>query len=342
MQALSLYPWQQAINGWWANVQQAGRLPHALLISGQQGSGKRHLADQLCQALYADNAQAQTLYQAGTHPDFFTVGLEEKKKEISVAQIRDLASRVTLTSQLQGWRVVWLDPADRLSRGAANALLKILEEPPQQVLFILVVDETQRLLPTIRSRCQQLKLSLPSKAEALSWLSQQTAVADLTAEQLQDWLALCGGSPLRVLQALSAADDEEGDLLDLADERLRFLEQLINNQIDVVSCADQWSALSADCDSHLQWLQGFALDLLKCAQKLNMDFYENRRASVLLDRLAPHVATGDVVSYLLKVGHIRRGVRGNVNTDLSLQAALLPWLQRLQPNAADTPYSLAS
>lgn len=344
MQSLALLPWQQTIASWWANVQQAGRMPHALMLSGPQGSGKRHLADQICQALYADNAQAQALYQAGTHPDFFRVSLEEKKKEIAVAQIRDLSSRVTLTSQLDGWRIVWIDPADRLSRGAANGLLKILEEPPKQVLFILMVDELQRVLPTIRSRCQHLKLQLPAKDAALACLAQQTEVAGLTPDVLQDWLALCHGSPLRVLDALSNAEDDTPDLLNLADQRQASLQQLIHNQIDVVSCADSMLGISADADLHLKWLQGFALDLLKCAQGLNINFCENRRASELLSRLAPHVAAEDVLNYLVRVGQIRRAVRGNVNAELSLQAALMPWLNQLKASAIEPAeaYSLAS
>lgn len=344
MQTLDLYPWQQTVAGWWNNIQQSSRVPHALMLSGAFGSGKRHVADQICKALYANSSQATSLYNAGTHPDFFRIGLEEKKQEISVAQIRDLSSRVTLTSQLGGWRIVWIDPADKLSRGAANSLLKILEEPPKQVLFVLLVDELQRVLPTIRSRCQHLKLAVPAKDTALSWLADQPQVAELTPAQLQDWLALCHGSPLRVLANLANGNEDAPDVLETAKQRLAHLESLISGQTDVVTCADGFLVLASDVDAHLKWLQGFALDLLKCAQGLNIDFYENRSANDLLAGLSANVKPSDVQSYLAKLGKIRRAARGNVNADLSLQAALVPWLNRLVCELSDPAdaYSLAS
>lgn len=328
MAALELLPWQSSIANWWAGLEQSNRIPHSLLLSGPIGAGKRRLAEQLCLSLYADE-QARRLYQAGTHPDFFRLTLEEKRKEIAVAQVRDLASRVTLTAQLDGWRVVWVDPADKLSRGAANALLKILEEPPAGVIFILLADELHRVLPTIRSRCQQLKLTLPSRADAQAWLSQQPDVAELTQDEMTNWLALVGGSPLRVLDALAADDDDAVSDLALAEQRQQLLEQLIAAKLDPVSVADGLIALSDDVAGHIAWLHSFALDLLKFNNGLDLAYSTNRRAAELLTRLGPHVAPTDVLNYLVSVGHISRGLRGNVNADLSLQSALLPWANRL-------------
>lgn len=331
MNPLQTLPWQASIANWWAGLEQADRIPHSLLLSGPLGVGKRALADQLCMSLYGNDEQALRLYQAGTHPDFFQVGLVEKRKEVSVAQIRELSNRVTLTSQFDGWRVVLVDPADRLSRGAANALLKILEEPPARVMFILVADELHRVLPTIRSRCQQLKLTLPSRADAQAWLSQQPQVSALTQDEMTDWLALVGGSPLRVIDALSADDEDDVPDLELASQRQQLLEQLIAGKLDAVSVADGLVALHVDIAGHLNWLHGFALDLLKFNNGLDTVYSTNRRAADLLSRLGSHVAANDVLSYLVRVGHISRGLRGNVNGDLSLQSALLPWTNRLSP-----------
>lgn len=328
MTGLQLLPWQQPIADWWAGLQQSGRVPHSLLLSGPAGAGKRSLADQLCLSLYSDE-QSNRLYQAGTHPDFFRLGLLEKRKEISVVQIRDLSSRVMLTSQFDGWRIVWIDPADKLSRGAANALLKILEEPPARVLFILLADELHRVLPTIRSRCQQLKLTLPSRSDAQAWLSQQHEVAALTQDEMTDWLALTGGSPLNVIAALKSQDADVISDLALAEQRQQLLEQLISGKQDAVSVADGFVALDANIAAHLDWMHGFALDLLKFNNGLDSLYSTNRRAVELLTRLGPHVQATDVLNYLVKLGQISKGLRGNVNGDLSLQSALLPWTDRL-------------
>ena len=197
------------------------------------------------------------------------------------------------------------------------------------MLFILVADELHRVLPTIRSRCQQLKLTLPSRDDAQAWLAQQPEVAALTQDEMTDWLALAGGSPLTVIDALDSKDDDALGDLALAEQRQQLLEQLIAGKQDPVSVADGFAALDADVAGHLDWLHGFALDLLKFNNGLDRVYSTNRRAVELLTRLGPHVQATDVLNYLVKLGQISKGLRGNVNGDLSLQSALLPWTNRL-------------
>jgi DNA polymerase-3 subunit delta' len=87
--------------------------------------------------------------------------------------VREVIEFAHLTAHRAGRRIIVVEPAENLNPAAANALLKILEEPPQDVLFLLVAQAAQRLLPTIRSRCRQFPLSAPSPAQALAWLQQQ-------------------------------------------------------------------------------------------------------------------------------------------------------------------------
>lgn len=144
-----------------------GRLHHAWLISGPKGIGKATLGFRMARKILADTAfddldmDASTpLFQRitqGSHGDLIVFGHGESK-DIKVDEIRDLGSFLSLTPSESSWRVALIDAADYLNPQAANALLKLLEEPPQKTLLILIHHGTTPLLPTIRSRCRLLRL----------------------------------------------------------------------------------------------------------------------------------------------------------------------------------------
>lgn len=148
-----------------------GRMHHAWLIAGPRGIGKAGFAgalalDYLANGDPAQRAAAEKLLQAGSHPDFARLERlrkdgagEERARNISVDQVRGLGRLFATGGSYSSRRVVLIDAADDLERNAANALLKALEEPPAEVLFLLVSHAPGRLLPTIRSRCRLLRLS---------------------------------------------------------------------------------------------------------------------------------------------------------------------------------------
>ncbi|MDP9095264.1 MAG: AAA family ATPase, partial [Pseudomonadota bacterium] len=149
----------------------AGRLHHAWLISGAEGIGKATLAFRLARRLLSTsgdpndsaNPSFRRVAQA-THADLLTVAREwdDKRKrqrsEIVIQGARDVAGFLRLTPAEAGWRVVIVDGAEHLNRNAANAVLKVLEEPPARVILLLTCAAPGRLLPTIRSRCRRLRL----------------------------------------------------------------------------------------------------------------------------------------------------------------------------------------
>lgn len=206
----------------------SGRLHHAWLITGPEGVGKATLAYRFARRLLAGPAPTLALdpanpvfrrIAAGAHADLLTVerAWDEKAKrrrtEIVVDDVRGVASFLHLTPAEGGWRVVIVDGADTMNRNAANALLKVLEEPPPRAVLLLLAASPGRLLPTIRSRCRSLVLApLP---DAL--------VARLLHEKLPDApeperiAALAGGSPG---QALALAEGEGLACARLAEEAL--------------------------------------------------------------------------------------------------------------------------
>ncbi len=190
----------------WARLQarrQRDALPHALLLCGAAGLGKRAFAQRFVQGLLCSepeggdacaHCRSCLLVAAGTHPDVISMsfGLRKdgvQRSEIVVDQIRELSARLAMSSQFGGWQVATIDPADAMNPAAANALLKTLEEPSAQTMLILLADAPWRLPQTIRSRCQRIEFHLPATADAMAWL-QAGGVRDPAAA-----LEAAGGNP---------------------------------------------------------------------------------------------------------------------------------------------------
>lgn len=206
-----LLPW---LTGPWsriAAVLEAGRLPHALLLHGPAGIGKRRLAARLAGAILCagphprsrpcGTCRACRLLDAGSHPDFLRIEPEEGAANVSIEAVRGLVRQSTLSAG--GARVAIVAPAEAMTQAAANAFLKTLEEPPGNTVFVLVSDAPGRLPATIRSRCRKAAIPPPPRSEALAWLE-----AGTEPERAARLLELAGGMPLAALELGCAHDDE--------------------------------------------------------------------------------------------------------------------------------------
>jgi DNA polymerase-3 subunit delta' len=155
---------------------EAGRLPHAILVSGPRGIGKATLAFRLARFLLGAPSSGEGLavdpesgvfrrVAAGGHADLLTVERaydprrRRLRSDIVVEDTRAIAGFFRLTAAEEGWRIVIIDAAEEMNRNAANALLKTLEEPPRRGLLLLVSHSPGRLLPTVRSRCRHFPLA---------------------------------------------------------------------------------------------------------------------------------------------------------------------------------------
>src|SRR5438105_582601 len=213
---------------------EAGRLPHALLLSGPRGIGKATLAFRLARFVLANGAEEGSLLapsarvaddhgglatapesgvfhrvEAGGHADLLTVERaydprrRRLRSEIVVDDTREIAAFLRLTPAEGGWRGVIVDGADEMNRNAANALLKILEEPPRRAALLLVAHSPGRLLPTIRSRCRRFPLAPLPPTIVRALLHRYRP--ELDAETAATVTALAEGSIGRALD-LAAAD----------------------------------------------------------------------------------------------------------------------------------------
>jgi DNA polymerase-3 subunit delta' len=225
----------EAAEGALRRLFEAGRLPHALLLSGPRGIGKATLAFRLARfvlatgglegdagGLFAEPPEAGLLIApdsgtfrrvaSGGHADLLTVerAYDPRRRrlrgEIIVENTREIGAFLRLTPAEGGWRVVVVDGADEMNRNAANALLKILEEPPRRALLLLVAHNPGRLLPTIRSRCRRFPLA-PLAPEIVRRLLVRHR-PDLPEGQAEALTVLSGGSIGRALDLASAGGVE--------------------------------------------------------------------------------------------------------------------------------------
>ncbi len=159
------------------NLLKSNALPHAVIIEGDEGTGKHTLSLLLAKASLCKGVNKPCeectdcrLSNGSNHPDIEFFKPEDKKKSLSVEQIRKIRANAFVKSHRGGKKVFIIDKADFLSENSQNALLKVIEEPPQDILFILICLSTTRLLETIISRCVTFSLFPPEEAEALEYL----------------------------------------------------------------------------------------------------------------------------------------------------------------------------
>lgn len=172
----------------------SGHMPHGLIFSGPKGIGKATLAYRLAKLILTQ----PNLINSGAHPDLMSVerlydpAKNTYKASVEVSEIRKVTPFLRKTASYGGWRIIIIDDADTMNRSAQNALLKILEEPPEKTLLILVTHRLGTLIPTIRSRTQLINFQ-PLAPDTLQDL---LARADhyVTDSDLQTLITLSGGS----------------------------------------------------------------------------------------------------------------------------------------------------
>ena len=322
----SIYPWQESI--WNRLTEHAERLPHAMLLHGKAGIGKLDFAMSLSKRLLCiapihgracDTCPKCTWFNEGAHPDFKIISPEDadvtedapkkkasKKTQISVEQIRNLIQTLGLTNHgTDSLRVVLIEPAEALNLASANALLKILEEPPNNTLFILIASQLQRLLPTILSRCQKIAMPVPDHDQAAAWLSEQSV------PQPDVKLAYAGGSPL---QALKNEED--------AAVKTQVFDMLAKGgNIDTQQCLALLQ--ESGMEQAVNLLQKWVHDLMLCRYSLEQHYHQHYASA--LQRLAKSVHLNPMLAFQKSLLSARQTALHPLSMELQLEHLLIQY-----------------
>ena len=262
------------------------------------------------------NCKSCILYNAGNHPDIMHLTPEEEGKAIKVELVRDLIAFMQQTSQYGRKKIAIIDPAESMNRSSANSLLKTLEEPPANTLFILNTHQPGRLPVTIRSRCQRLNFAPSYTDAAMSWLKETTGKDEAELAELLD---IAQGAPLRVLQLL------EQDALETRQQLLQDLVGARQAGHNPVKIAEKWQGLGAE--QVLRWLISIFRQLTRLKLSNPVSTLDNTTSVPYLQALANELNLTVIVScYDQAVNHYQALISPyNLNALSVLEDMILYW-----------------
>ena len=254
-----------------------GRLHHAYLFVGPEGVGKRTVALALAKAIhcretkndFCDRCPDCARVQAGNHPDVRLVQTLEDKKEISIKQVRELEKELNFRSFSGKRKIVIIDPATLLNASSQNALLKTLEEPPQNSLIVLIAPNAGALLPTLRSRCLRISFGPLARDEVARYLMSKEGIN-------QDDASLRAALSMGSLGAAIKFDKDE-----LLEKRRSWAEKVSSltsgNYRGAIEAAEAIASNKEEALQFLEWAETWYRDLLvhaateNSAEMVNVD-----------------------------------------------------------------------
>ena len=301
----------------------AERLPHALLFCGMEGVGKRRTARVLARTLLCTGGgdapcgccDACRTMAAGVHPDYFETAPEVRGKSAAMIRteaVRDILIAASGAPVAGRRRIILIDGADAMNETAANRLLKTIEEPTGEVLFILVTSAYDAILPTIRSRAVRIAFGALPRTEIAA------ALAERGAENAETIAALADGS-------LGRAYALEAEGLALRDEVVVLLTQLRDLSIEEIWARAETIGARTHAE-RMAWI-GF----LQMALRDLLVLYEDGAASELyhIDRrarltaLLTQLTRADLFALMEATRQLTRRFAANVNPALQMEAFLL-------------------
>jgi DNA polymerase-3 subunit delta' len=296
-------------------VIETGRVHHAYLFTGMEGIGKRLVALNMAKALNCakqggeacDSCRSCQLIAKGIHPDIILI--EPTGESIKIEQIRELERSIAFKPYEARWRVILIDGAEQMTRDAANALLKTLEEPPPWTMIILSARTIESLPATVLSRCQRIRFSPLSHEEVKKVLSDS-----LSAEEIHMRAPLAGGSPGRALQMDSEEIKRVKDLL------VPALSPPLNRRLQIARELAHEEGMGR---LFLEILEGWLRDLIIYQETREEQRLLNRDLLAEIKKVAPRQPTEELLRDFWSLHEIQRGIEAHGNLQLSLEAVLL-------------------
>ncbi len=243
------------------------RLPHAVIIEGVSGTGKRTLGDYLAKATLCegenppcDGCRTCQLAKAGTHPDIKWLAPEKGKKNIAVGQVDYIRELAYLTPHTAFGKVFIIEQAETMNSAAQNKLLKLLEEPPANVFFILLCESASDLLDTVLSRCTVFSLTEPDFDSAIKVLEAR----GYSRSDIVEPLTLNKNNIGNTLKALGSAKTSLG--IEVASEFFKYIEA--NDKINALKCTVRLEKNRQQADTFIKELKLILIERIKASARL--------------------------------------------------------------------------
>lgn len=364
---LAIYPWQDELAR--ELTQTRTNLPNGLLVYGPKGIGTIDLVIAFAKSLFCQhpaedgtpcgNCKGCKMAQAGTHPDLRFVMSEAEAlprgiafeppanatkdrkiyREILIHQPRALTEFLNLASHVEGGhRVIVVYPADAIRADAAATFLKNLEEPPERTTFLLVADELDRVLPTIRSRCRLLRAKGPSHNQAVAWLSKEGV------DDPEEALARAAGRPCLVTDQIKIANNTNLDAK-TRDQLLTLTSMSAESRKALLSVLSSGSRLGFDqlsvkesnkvlpVSAVLPVLERWAYDLLAVKAGLVPHYFPVYEPQ--MKRLVEKVPESLLFKWSDSLKDMRRAVTHPLNAQMVIEQALLRYRKTMSGQPFD-------
>ncbi len=315
------------------------RIAHAYLFHGDEGIGKQLVALRFAQALNCESGDGSDTcgtcrscmqIEARTHPDFLAVDPDPElaNPQIKIEQIRDLEHQIAYQPLIGRKKVFLINDADRMTLGAANALLKTLEEPPDHSILVLVSGRPSALPATIRSRCQALRFAPPARTQVEAALIIKREIPPAEARLLAAASQSRLGTALTMdLAATHATLDE---LCAIASP------QTLRSVTAILTAAEAFHKSDRGPEV-LDWLSLWTRDLLLVCIGADQDQLVHADRLPLL-KTAVRSAQADRLADLLdEIDQLQRSAGRNLNLHMALETVLLHLREALGAAPATTP-----
>lgn len=308
------------------NAIRSGKVSHAYIFAGEKGSGKRLMASLFAQTLECEEGGIEPCEQCascrkmleGHHPDVRYV-VHEKPNSIGIDEIREqIVNDVQMRPYESRYKIYIVDEASSMTPQAQNALLKTIEEPPEYAVIILLADNPETLLQTIRSRCVQLELKPLSDEAVKDFLMTQMHVPDYQAEVEAAFAQGNIGKAKKVA--------ESGDFIEMVQEALRLMKKSKELQVGemveairMLADKDRKQNIYDYLDIFLMWFRDVIM--FKATREVdNLIFREEIRSIQDRAEVSSYEGLQEIIEAIQKAGE---RLKANVNFDLTMELMFL-------------------
>lgn len=282
-----------------------GKINHAYMFEGIEGVGKETFANELA-ALLLEGNNLENI------PD--CIRIKPDGNSIKIAQIRNLQSDIVIKPHKK-YKIYIIDKAEKMTVEAQNALLKTLEEPPEYAIIILIANNKESLLPTIKSRCEIIKFTPIPLVEIKGYLIGQ-GIESNRASLLS---AFSRGSMKKALELASS-----NDFYEMKEDVQKYIEIIINkNMVEILDIPSQMDKYKSDSIAVLDMMINYFRDIMISKENIGKDMIINADKILFIQNMSNKITYSQVAKIIDIIEDTKVKIKGNCNFSVSIQVMSL-------------------